>query len=776
MLYFATVKLTLAATLPLPFAHLLWPAAGIALLCALRWGGTGAIGAGLGHILADVTAFIAVGSGPLDPPDFGLVTIARPCAVTLQAYAAYWLQNRFTLTTASLALTPLRPLLRALIVGPGACLIGATTAALTLPAGNPSHGADRVYWWLTFWVGDSLAAIGVLPLASLLGWTRRLEPSVIGFSRTMVALTLSLCLLGWLAAAYVHTAWLERAQSRFATEADEFQSRFQGYLNDGRLMLVSLGAFFGSSDEVTAREFENFSSQLLGQDSEHLSLGWIEAEARSPARLALRFAYPPGSAQPDRNFLDDAEFAAGFRRAQAKNRVQAVPNADFSRRGPDVAASVLLLPVYDSRESGRRAIAGFVAAALNLERIAAALQPQGRGPMQSASIRVTPSGESSRPALLSVWSTADGLRPLPHRALEPALPGFIQHRSLQAGDVAWTLTLALPRSHAYYLTEPSWWIGPILVQLLATLLAGSLLLARAEAMRGLEQRLGGLWQRLYASEPDTAAHPAAPAPVPPPVPAPGAGTERLRRALSDDEFVTHFQPIVNLQSGRVEGVEALLRWPDAPEGLEIPAVIEWAERSGTIVELGERVLHKALGVLARWRQNHGYTGWMAVNISAMQLHDPDWVDTTLTALRQANVPGHCLVLEITESVLIRTASVSPQIAKLREAGIHVSLDDFGVGYSSMAYLHRLPVDQLKLDRSFIAGLGQDPVAQEIVRTVVSLAKALKLEVTAEGVEDAATARLLRTLGCALAQGWLFSRAVDEATATGVIQRGFDPPG
>jgi diguanylate cyclase (GGDEF)-like protein len=235
----------------------------------------------------------------------------------------------------------------------------------------------------------------------------------------------------------------------------------------------------------------------------------------------------------------------------------------------------------------------------------------------------------------------------------------------------------------------------------------------------------------------------------------------LRRALLRDELRVHYQPLVSFDCSEVTGFEALLRWQHPERGLLGPAdFLPIAEETGLIVPIGAWVLRAVCFQAAAWAADapEGHEMRVAVNLSARQLAHPDLVATVAEALAQSGLPPHLLVLEITESVLMTDRELAVTILHaLRSLGVRLSIDDFGTGQSSLGYLKTLPVDSLKIDRSFVDGLGTDPDDSAIVEAVVHMGHALGLTVTAEGIETPAQLSELRALGCDLGQGFYFAR-------------------
>jgi diguanylate cyclase (GGDEF)-like protein/PAS domain S-box-containing protein len=235
----------------------------------------------------------------------------------------------------------------------------------------------------------------------------------------------------------------------------------------------------------------------------------------------------------------------------------------------------------------------------------------------------------------------------------------------------------------------------------------------------------------------------------------------LQRAVNQKEFVLHYQPIVRVDSGELKGAEALIRWV-LPDGAMVSPLrfIPLAEETGLIVPIGEWVIGEACRTLASWRKSHPHAApeTIAVNISPVHFLHPHLVEEIRAALLRHDIDPSSLVLEITESVLVQDSrAVLDRLDSLKELGVGLALDDFGTGYSSLAYLRDFPIDQLKVDKSFIDSVALGPDGSALARAVIELGRALDLKVVAEGVEEGDQHAALQALGCDFAQGYLFSR-------------------
>jgi len=242
----------------------------------------------------------------------------------------------------------------------------------------------------------------------------------------------------------------------------------------------------------------------------------------------------------------------------------------------------------------------------------------------------------------------------------------------------------------------------------------------------------------------------------------------LRRALDKDQLRLFYQPLIDLKSGEVAGFEALARWNHEERGEISPTeFIPVAEESGLILQLGRWAMHKAADTLAEWDAMAGekLPIYVGVNLSAIQVARDDVASVVKSALNSSGLSGDRLTLELTESSIVQDPARAQRVFDaLKSLDATVAMDDFGTGYSSLAYLQRLPIDVLKIDRSFVSGMMVDPDSVAIVRAVLSLADALGMSTTAEGIETVELATTLATLGCASGQGFYFAKPLEAEAA------------
>lgn len=246
----------------------------------------------------------------------------------------------------------------------------------------------------------------------------------------------------------------------------------------------------------------------------------------------------------------------------------------------------------------------------------------------------------------------------------------------------------------------------------------------------------------------------------------------LPRAVADHEFVVNFQPIVDLGTGEVTSVEALARWHHPTHGMIDPLrFLEAVERSGLLPAFAEAILDQALIAAASWR-DAGFDVPVAVNVSPRSLLDARFPGSVLARLRAHDLPPDRLVLELTETLTLSQLDVVDRVlSRLREEGVRLALDDFGTGYSSLSLLSRIPVHELKIDRSFVTTMESSAEAAAVIRSTLDLGRSLDLDVVAEGVESEPQRRALWELGCAAGQGHLFARPMPAGTLLAALQRG-----
>ena len=246
----------------------------------------------------------------------------------------------------------------------------------------------------------------------------------------------------------------------------------------------------------------------------------------------------------------------------------------------------------------------------------------------------------------------------------------------------------------------------------------------------------------------------------------------LRRALERQEFVLHYQPKINLQSGSIVGVEALIRWQHPEQGLLAPSeFVAVAEDCGLILPIGRWVLREACLQAQAWRRAGLPPISIAINTSALEFRAKDFLENIRATLAETGMPPHCLELELTENVLMRDTEASNFVLRaLTDLGVKLAVDDFGTGYSSLSYLRQFPIDSVKIDQSFVTQMSSNPDDASIVTAVISMGQSLKKCVVAEGVETQEQAAFLRAQHCDVGQGYYFGRPAPAADLAAHFRR------
>lgn len=319
--------------------------------------------------------------------------------------------------------------------------------------------------------------------------------------------------------------------------------------------------------------------------------------------------------------------------------------------------------------------------------------------------------------------------------------------------------------HALYQKKHVHYFITVMLASLLSLLTGLVMLGlysrRLKTARESQQRLEELLFYDQLSEVNTSTPTTLPLAFSQLQKNPDTFTAALQQALARQEFVLHYQPIINVESDNIIGMEALLYWQHPTFGLLSPgAFLPFCEKYGFILPLGAWVLQSACQQLKKWHRLGHHHLSMAINLSARQLNDATLLEMIKTALKENDLPPHTIKLEITESFIMQNVEANIQLLKsLRQLGLELSLDDFGTGYSSLNYLKQFPFSIIKIDRSFIADMTTNLTSMAIVESIVALSKSLGLTLVAEGIENKSQLHMLKKMNCDMVQGYLYSKPV-----------------
>jgi EAL domain-containing protein (putative c-di-GMP-specific phosphodiesterase class I) len=751
---------------------LLWPISGLAMGLAYYWGRPALVGIFCGSLLYILSSdwqwfsLVQLFSASSHPfANFGAALAICAASVGQSWLCALILRRRMPAILEGTLRTP-SWLVLLFLVGPLGCLIKSGVAALVFGWWSLPFQLDKSVFWFAMWLSNTASTMMVLAVIVI----RELRLDAPELSRNPLRspwLTLAFVAVPtWLLAGYANYQQVAQEQVRFGNQSDQLRGDMQAGIDAAEQKLRVLRAFYRSNADLSPAEFNQFANELLEHTPLLLGLGLVarvpdSERAMAEGRLRRSDVQVPNLTEIGRA----GRLVAARRRADYWPLIQIAPEARANLLGFDVASEPAghqaLLEAQDDQLSVSVRSASEPAVAEAIPTVFLYLgtaKPERGAVIAPLKIDALLTGSNIAQDLLalhhgltltdargSVVASIGGQRD----AQAEKNSSFNRSLGLRVGEDSWGLHISTARIALPYLSAPLWWFGQLLPQLLC--IAVGLLLAMATSnekkILRLERQYVGYLENREADHPRTQEKPF---------------DVQIEQAWQDKAFVSRFEPIVDLRSGQIRGVEALLRWDGAPEGVTTADIIEWAERKNLIGELGKKSLGASLEAFAAWPMPRLLPFTISVNISATELQNPFCAERILQALNRAKIPGRRLCVEITEGILIRSDRrlITHQLGMLRAAGVRIALDDFGAGYSSMGYLRQLPVDRIKLDSLFVAGLTTDIKARQIVASIVALGSTLGIDLVAEGVEDAATADVLSRLGCTLAQGWLFSKAVN----------------
>ena len=748
---------------------LLWPVGGVALLCVYYWKRPALVGVLLGALTHNLSSdwqwFSLLGAqGKHEFAGISLVTICL--ASVIQVWLSARVLRRYMPAVREGSLRVSGWLSMLLLAGPAACLLKMTMLALALGWITLPLRAENVAFAAGMWVSTTLATWMTVPLIVIHELRADLPKLAQNRLRNPWIVLALVVLPAWVLAAYAGAQQATREQQRLYKDGAEFRGEVQAGLEAAVQKLVAMRAFLGVSGEVSPQRFGQFANEVLAGTPLLLGLGWASLvkdgdRTAAEATLAAQLGHPTSLTQ----FDADGNLVVAARRDEYWPLLRIAPDSRKQVLGLDLTSEPNRRRALLAAQGGELAVSTrAISAQASGERVPAVFlylatsNPRGVvvAPLK---IETLIGGGALGQQLLTqkhgvLLSNVDGevlatLQKQPG-VLRDADPALAQQYPLKIGNETWTLTVTTAKTALPYLSAPLWWFGQTLPQILC-ILVGLFLVV----ITGNERQIFQL-ERYYTGYVEHHRRAVAQSIV-----ATADVDAAIESAWDARAFEPQFEPIVDIRTGEIRGVEALLRWPGAPKGVTTCDVIDWAERHNLIGQLDHEMLVATLRAAADWPLARLPGFAISVNASASDMHDLHWAEQVLRELARHRIAGRNLCVEITEGVLIRSdGSVLSQLDALRAAGVRIALDDFGTGYSSIAYLRQLPVDRIKLDRLFVSDLTQDEKARHVVASILALGDTLDIDLVAEAVEDEGTARVLETLGCRFAQGRFYSDTLD----------------
>lgn len=763
-----TAKITSLAT-PAYHGSLLWPVTGLGVLFAYGWRRPALWGVLLGALIyngasSDWHWFSQFSWTNVDHS--GLAETAVLLAICLlsplQAGLAAAVLRRYVpaIRDGSLPMSGWISML--LLAGPATCLLRTAILAVLLGWATLPLRVENAVFVGAIWVATTLSVLIAVPVI-VIHELRRNIPRLTQNRLRNPWIVLALVTLPAMAlAGYLGLQQVRRERLRFESLAAALKNEVQAGLDASEQKLLLMRAFYRATPEVSPAQFDQFAGELLDNAPSLLGLGWAGWVAdRDRAQVEASLTAQRGRATSLTQLDDRDNLIAASPRDGYWPLLRIVPDPRKALLGFDLASEPTRRDALLQAQAGKlTASARALSARADGEHVPAVFlylaTARPRGVVvallkvetllsQGAGRQLLAQGHS-----LSLSNAGGVLAELQMEAQPPraADPNFDQSYALKIGEESWYLNIITTKTALPYLSAPLWWLGQTLPQLFCVLVGLFLALAASNDRKifQLERYYAGYVEGLGKS---------------PPPHGPAAHFDNaIEQAWNERAFEPWFEPIVDIRTGEIRGAEALLRWPGAPEGLTTCDVIEWAERKNLIGDLDRVILSATLRAIADWPLARLPSFAISVNMSPSEMQNPHWSERVLHELARHRIAGRHLCVEITEGVLIRADSaVLDQLAMLRAAGVRIALDDFGTGYSSIAYLRQLPVDRVKLDRAFVSDLASDDRARRIVASMLALGHTLDVDLVAEAVEDSHTVRVLRDLGCQLAQGWYFSGTI-----------------